>query len=362
MAAIQKRISDEGKISYRARVRLRGYPIQSATFERLTDARKWAAKTETEIREGRHFPTVESQRHTLAEAIDRYLAEVMPHKPRSSRQQTPQLKWWKKKLGDYRLFDVTPALIVKTRTQLQAERKISTATSNRYIAALGHVFTVAVKEWGWMQDFPTRKIARLPEPRGRVRFLDKEKELPALLKACKESPDLELHDVVIVALCTGCRKQEVLDLKWADVDFARGQIVLHETKNKQRRTVPLVGRAFDCLNIRYKTRRFLHSQYIFPQAAQNKPIDIDRSFAAARTAAADEVPSLEDFRFHDLRHTAASYLAMNGASVAEIAAVLGHKTLSMVQRYAHLSDAHTSAIVQRMNTALFEENSRSSGT
>lgn len=62
---------------------------------------------------------------------------------------------------------------------------------------------------------------------------------------------------------------------------------------------------------------------------------------------------IKDFRFHDLRHSAASYLAMNGASLAEIAEILGHKTLSMVKRYSHLSEAHTSEVVARMNQKIF---------
>lgn len=93
--------------------------------------------------------------------------------------------------------------------------------------------------------------------------------------------------------------------------------------------------------------------FVFPgrtEKTSNKPLDFQRAWMTALKRA-----SLEDFRFHDLRHTAASYLAMNGAGLREIADILGHKTLAMVQRYAHLTEDHKSAVINRMATAIFEE-------
>ena len=108
MANIEKRTSGEGKTSYRVKVRLKGFPVQSATFERLTDARKWAQDTESAIRNGRHFKTSEAKRHTLAELIDRYILTVLPSKPKSKAKQTAQLEWWKEQIGAYALADSGP--------------------------------------------------------------------------------------------------------------------------------------------------------------------------------------------------------------------------------------------------------------
>src|SRR5512143_3894795 len=110
MANIQKRTTQDGKHSYRVQVRLKGYPPQTATFERLTDARKWAQQTESAIREGRHFKTTEAKRRTLAELIDRYSKDVLPSK-RDGAHQALQLKWWKEQLGALALADVTPAVL-----------------------------------------------------------------------------------------------------------------------------------------------------------------------------------------------------------------------------------------------------------
>lgn len=161
---------------------------------------------------------------------------------------------------------------------------------------------------------------------------------------------------MVLALSTGARRNEILNLQWSNIDLERSQIVLHETKNGERRVLPLQGHAKNLIKEHAKVR-ILGCDYVFPSEITHKnaagetvyqPIDIRTAWENALTKA-----KVVDFRFHDLRHSAASYLAMNGATLAEIAEVLGHKTLQMVKRYAHLSEAHTSAVVARMNERIF---------
>ena len=351
MATIENRIADSGKKSFRVKIRLRGYPTQSATFERLTDARKWIQDTESAIREGRHFKTSEAKRHTLGEMIDRYIRDVLPKKPRSARSQKTQLIWWKKQAGTFLLSDVTSVLIASYRDKLGSEemdsgKLRSPATVNRYLAAISHVFTIAVKEWGWVEDSPLRKVTKAKEPRGRVRFLsDDERE--RLLEFCQSSQNSHLYTIVVLGLSTGARKMEILSLCWKQVDFQRGIITLEDTKNGDRRVLPLAGRALTLMKAHAKIRR-LGTDLVFPGQKPQKPIEIKKAWESAVAKA-----ELVDFKFHDLRHSAASYLAMNGASLAEIAEVLGHKTLQMVKRYAHLSEAHTARVVANMNAKIF---------
>ncbi len=346
MASIQQRRTKDGQIRYRVQVRLKGFPLVTASFPRKTDARIWAQETESAIRQGRFFKVSEAKRRTFREATDRYVREILPEKPKSEKQQTGQLRWWRKRLGDKVLSDITNVLIIEQRDALA--RQTSPANSNRYMAVLSHLFTVCVKRWGWVEPNanPFLKIERLKEPRGRIRFLS-DQERAALLKACRENPNPHLYDAVVLALSTGCRKREIMHLRWPNVDLDRGQIILHDTKNDERRSVPLTGHGLERMGERSRVRR-LDCDYVFPQEKQPKPADIDRDFTRARDAA-----GIRDFRFHDLRHSAASALAMNGATLAEIAEVLGHKTLAMVKRYAHLSEAHTSKVVERMNAAIF---------
>lgn len=354
MANIQERKDKQGKVHYRVQVRLKGYPPQVATFKRKTDAVRWVQQVETAIREGRHFKTAEAKKHTLAALINRYIENVIPLKKKNGAKQKTHLLWWKEQIGDYLLSDVTPALIADQRDKLlkgitYRGTQRSPSTVVRYLSGLSHAFTVAVNEWGWLEDSPLRKVTKPQEPRGRVRFLDAQ-ERERLLRACQESSNPYLYLVVILAISGGMRYSEIMNLTWSNIDFEKQRIILHETKNGERRVVPLVGLAFDLLNKHEKKRR-LDTILLFPrQKGQKpqKPLILRSSWEKALKQA-----EISDFKFHDLRHSCASYLAMNGASLAEIAEVLGHKTLSMVKRYAHLSEAHTTGVVESMNKKIF---------
>jgi integrase len=191
MATIIRRPGKNGQTSYRAQVRRKGAPPLSATFTKLGEARKWVQVTEAAIVEGRHLPTAEAKRRTLADLIDRYLADVLPHKSASSiYMQTLQLLWWRARLGHCLLHDVTPALIAEHRDKLAREegRRRANSTIRRYLAALSHALTVAVNEWGWLDDSPMRKVSKPKEPQGRVRFLS-DQERYQLLAVCQASPE-----------------------------------------------------------------------------------------------------------------------------------------------------------------------------
>jgi hypothetical protein len=185
MATIQKRLNSKGEASFHVRVRLRGHPVQTCTFQRLTDAREWGKQTETAIREGRYFKTAEAKKHTVAELIDRYLKTIEQRNPQRYNSVKAMLFWWHDQIGSYLLSDVTRALLIEKREILvqgnviNKKLKRSThskqrtpSTANRYMVALSTAFSMAVNEWEWIHDHPMQRIAKLSEPRGRVRFLD----------------------------------------------------------------------------------------------------------------------------------------------------------------------------------------------
>lgn len=346
MATIKKRAAKDGSIRYTAEIRLKGYPGQTATFKRLTDAKKWIQDTESAIREGRHFKTAEAKKHTFADLVSRYVKDVLPqYNQRERKERKAKLEWWSDEIGVYLLSDVTPALLVESRDRLSASK--SPATVVRYLAALSHAFTVATNEWQWLHENPVKKVKKPKEPRGRVRFLD-DAERERLLNACQESKNTLLYLCVILGLSTGMRQSELMNLKWSDVNLKDGFIILHETKNGERRRVPLAGHGLELLREHAKVRR-LDTDLLFPSSHHSgKPNNLRSAFLYALERA-----GITDFHWHDLRHCTASYLAMNGASLAEIAEVLGHKTLAMVKRYAHLSDGHVSNVVSSMNSKIF---------
>ena len=332
-------------------VRLKGYPAQYATFAKKSDAKDWATQTESAIKEGRHFKTREAKRRTLAEMVDRYCREILTRKPEEKRaDQQRHLAWWRARLGSYALAEVTPDLLAEHRELLGRETthygtERSPSTINRYVTSLSHVFSVALREWDWIETNPVGRLRKLKEPQGRVRFLS-DTERKRLLEACRKSSTRQLLPLVVLALSTGARRGELLGLRWSDVDWHREVAVLHDTKNGNRRALPLTSHSLAHLRTLAEVRR-IDSAMVFAGKSGRSTFPRTAWESALRAA------RIEDFRFHDLRHSAASYLAMNGATLAEIAEVLGHKTLAMVKRYSHMTEQHTSAVVARMNDVIF---------
>ncbi len=353
MATIETRRTQDGKMHYRVRVRIKGRPSETMTFERKSDAAQWAKETEVAIKQGKYFAGHESKRRTFSELADKYLRDVMPHKRASSqRSMVPQLEWWRDKLGPYPLADCTPQRIGELRDELaggrthQSERR-SPTTVLKYLALLSHVFSFAVRELAWLDMNPVQRVRKPSPAAGRVRYLsDDERE--RLLSACKASKNPNLFDLVVVALCSGMRLGELENLTWSEVDLHRCTITLapESTKNKTRRVIPLVNPALDVMRERSRLRR-LDTGLVFAAPARRGEKPHAMNFRNAWLYAL-ETAKIRDFRFHDLRHTCASYLAMSGASLTEIGAVLGHKTPQMSLRYSHLSPEHSAGVLSRM--------------
>jgi integrase len=352
--AIEKRISKQGTVSYRARLRLRSRGDVSSTHQRLTDARDWEARMKTAIRGGALAGSLEAQRHTAREALERYLALLPSLQLKDEPNRRRQTEWWKRELGNLPLSELTPARIASARDRLQttpivvaradskaAPRYRKPGTVVRYLAALSHALTVAVEDWAWLESNPVRKVRKPKEPRGRVRYLT-ELERVSLLAACRDSTNLDLYPAVVIAIATGMRKSEILCLRWWQVDLNRGLITLEDTKNGERRQIPLLGHALEIVCDR-STAPHRPLDYVFPGAEPNKPRSITKAWERAIAAT-----GIVDFRFHDLRHTTASYLAMRGASLLEIGEVLGQKSPQMTKRYSHLSVAHTRKVLLGM--------------
>ena len=356
MATIQKRVSADGSTTYRVQIRLKGFAPETASFERKTDASKWAHDTEANMRAGRHFGA--SKRHTFKDLATEY----EPHA-----KDKVKLMYWASVFGDNSLDTITPARISKQRDKLLSEdthnyttpatgdpvkdanrvnSKRTGSTVNRYLASLSSCFSYGVKELRWIKENPCRDITKPKESKGRVRFLSDDERI-ALLKACESHKDLYL--AVVLALTTGARQSEVMTLRYSQIDFTRKVITLHDTKNGDKRALPLVGSAYTLLQERAKIRS-LNDDRIFPPTRLAKKadcLDLRQPWEKALKAA-----NIKDFHWHDLRHTAASYLAMSGVSLVEISKILGHRTMQMVSRYSHLSEGHIVATGEKLAARL----------
>ena len=369
MASIQRLISPlTGRVSYRVQVRLRGYPSRSGTFRNRKDAERWASSIESGIREGRYFPHALARRIRFNALAERYVESVLADAPPARRSNAKHhIAWWLDRLGTLYLAEITLDHVAQGREALSAQRYMrakarpgdagatraaeyqrSGATVNRYLATLSHMFTVAMREWRLIDRNPVAEIGKKKEARGRARFL-RDEERAALLAACAHSAWPALQTLVLLAISTGARRGELIHLQWTDVylDPPSPQALIQSTKNGDPRRLPLVGKALESLRALHAAnagaRRFV---FTYASGSDEPYVGFDAHWYAALARA-----RIEDFRFHDLRHTCASYLAAQGASLLEIADVLGHRTMAMVKRYSHLAEGHKALVIARMARA-----------
>jgi integrase len=226
--------------------------------------------------------------------------------------------------GKY-LDEITPHLIEKFKSDRIAE--VTPATVNRHLACLKSLFNKAILWNKFKGTNPVRAVKLFKENNQRLRFLERE-EINKLLSVCNRN----LRSIVTVALNTGMRRGEILGLKWRDLDVKRSVIYLHNTKNGEKRELPINEQVKTAL---IRVRKHPQSEYIFYKEDGSHMGDIKKSFLTALRKS-----GIKDFHFHDLRHTFASQLVMSGADLNTVRELLGHKSIQMTLRYSHLSPNH----------------------
>ncbi len=259
---------------------------------------------------------------TLKELATRYLEWAKGAKSWNTvRRDLHRLRRIIDVLGDYELKDINKSLVAQFLTDLR-ERGLSPASVNRHLALIKHMMSKAA-EWGYIPDNPLRGLRGYKEPPGRVRFLTPE-EAGRLIAECKVP---RLRTMVMLALYTGMRAGEIKNLTWDDIDLENRVIRVRVSKTKAR-FIPIPDPLLDYLKGLEPKRGPVVGEYWY-----------EKSFRAAAKRA-----GLEDFNFHDLRHTFASWRAMAGVDLRTLAELLGHRTLKMVMRYSHLMPEHLDAI------------------
>lgn len=358
MASIRERIDENGRKSYQAQVRIQGHPPQSKTFARRTDAKEWASLVETEIKTGMHLRRSAAGKHTAREMLEKYRDEKLDQKSGNGKDYRTHIAWWLEEIGGYALSEVTTARITQSITKLKKSvtrngKPPAPATVLRYLMTLSHVFTVARKEWGWIEVSPVDNVQRPKVKNERTRYLTDD-ERATLLDECRKSENKDLYLVVVLAIATGMRKGEILGIKWQDIHTSTEQnftrVHLPVTKNGTARSVLLSDQPLELLREREAEVTQTNDGkrpigLVFPSKVNPQaPIDLRKPWVSALKSA-----KIPEFRFHDLRHTAASYLALDGASLLSISKVLGHKSTKMTERYAHLTESHLDDVIKSMN-------------
>lgn len=338
MPKITKRPRKDGKFSYKVEVRLCGYRL-TKTFHKSREALNWGTSTEASIREGRYNSATAGSPKTFKEAVAQFRQSPPARNGKWLVKQSSNhfLNFWIEHLGSLKITEIRAQHIASGRKQL-LEKGLSPATCNRYTAAISTVLQCCVDEWFYLNHNPARELRRFKENDGRCRVLG-EAERATLLRACQEHPDL--HDFVLLALNTGARRGELMNLLWRDIDLQGRMMTFRDTKNGTDRTIPLTDSALELLRKRFCSRKLGEGDWVFPAPRSSGPADFRKLFQKALCES-----EVQDLRFHDLRHTVASQLAASGVPERMIAEILGHKSLQMVKRYTHLRPEHLQEAIE----------------
>ena len=243
--------------------------------------------------------------------------------------------------NDRYLHEITPLLIEQFKVERLKEVKPDTV--NKDLACLKAMFNKAI-DWGCFNEGnPVSKVRFLKSENKRLRYLEKE-EIPILVEHCAG----HLKPIVVIALNTGMRKGELLSLKWQDIDYRRETIQLLKTKNNKVRHIPMNNAVKDALLL---IRKNPESPYVFTNRQGAMLLDVKRSFSTALKKA-----GIKNFRFHGLRHTFASQLVMSGVDLNTVRDLLGHSTLEMTLRYAHLSPNYKKRAVDCLHERIGVQN------
>jgi len=293
----------------------------------------------------------------MVDVIDLYMA----HYAGRDSTRVQRLTWWKTKLGGVALQDLSDDHVHAALEDLaqqhsryfagkdadgnpifRAKRKpLAPATINRYGASLGAVVTWTIKKRIAPKGHvhACRSVERRTENNERTRFLSDD-ERHRLLQACKASSWPRLYVLVLMALTTGARKSELTGLRWADIELERGEAHVGRTKNGDPRVLPLVPAVVEQL----KPLAGAATAHVFASSRRKDQAFVfgEKFIEAMRDA------KLRGVTFHTLRHSCASSLARNGATLLEIADLLGHRQLQMTKRYSHLATSHKAALVNRV--------------
>lgn len=274
------------------------------------------------------------RRYSWQQAAGRWIEETS-HKA-THHQDVAKLKWLHSILGELMLDEIT--LDVIARLKNERLKGVGRSTTNRYLALVRAILKRAVEEWDWLDKAP--KVKLFKEPEGRVRFITAEQVLGLL----RELP-LHQRDIVLLALLTGQRQANIFRLEWAQVDLLSDTpsfwINVAQSKTRTAISVPLNREALAVLNRQLGK----HPVRVFTYAGKPLANVNTRAWRKALKRA-----GIEDFRWHDLRHTWATWLRQAGTPTHELKQLGGWKTTAMVERYAHLAPDHLATAAARLDS------------
>ena len=306
-------------------------PIQRSTGSTNREqAAEYEAKLANSLWEQKRLGV--KPRYLWQEAVLRHIDESFEKK--SHKTQIYHFKWLSPHL-DGKYIDEISRTLIDSLAAIRKKENVSNATVNRYIQAISTVLRKAAHEWEWLDRAP--KFRKLPEPLKRIRWLTKEQANILL-----EELPIHLEAMVRFSLATGLRQSNVYKLQWSHVDLGRKQawVDAEQSKNGNAIAVPLSSEAMAVLAGEFGK----HSTHVFTY--RGKPVSEvkGKAWRGALVRA-----GISNFRWHDLRHTWASWHIQNGTPLMVLKELGGWSDFEMVQKYAHLSSSHLAQYVERVS-------------
>lgn len=309
--------------------RVEGRRVRESIGPNRKVAERALAKRKVQVAENRILDVVARPKTGFEQLCKAYMEYAKVNKRSWSRDDL-SIRTLGRWFAGMKLAEITALAIEKYKNDRSHE--VKPATINRELACLKHMFNKAI-QWGMARTNPVRSVKMLRENNRRLRYLTEE-EAQRLVDECAD----HIKPIVVTALYTGMRSGEILNLKWEDVDLGHGLIYIQNSKSGSRE-VPISTRIVELL-------RELHrrSQYVFACESGRPRRGVRKGFESALRRA-----GIRDFTFHDLRHTFASHLVMSGVDLLTVKELMGHRSINMTLRYAHLSPSHKRQAVESLS-------------
>lgn len=278
------------------------------------------------IAEGKWFERLPGEDYTFKQMIEKYLEDYARRNKaaNSYKRDCSTVKKLIPFFGSYRVTDVIPRMISAYKTH-RRKKGASPRTVNIELTMMSHAYEIAIREWEWIKDNPVKRVTKERVRNFIERWLTQEDEE----KLLKVSPAW-LQDIIVFAVNTGLRQSEILDLKWSQIDLARRTLTILEQKNQGVDTLPLNRTTLQLLRKLAMDSRM--RGYVFPSENGNR---IDNRNLLRAFYKALKRSGIENFRFHDLRHTFATRLVQAGVDLYSVQKLGRWRNTSMIMRYAH---------------------------
>ncbi|HSG32885.1 MAG TPA: tyrosine-type recombinase/integrase [Thermodesulfobacteriota bacterium] len=301
--------------------------VDSAQINRQ-DAIKALSIRKAEMAQGKFDITQTKKPVSIKQLCDEYFHQHSKENKRSWKRDRTTIKHFLEYFGDKNIGQLNSFVITGWRNE--RSKQVKKATVNRELDTIRNMFNKAV-EWGYIDRSPYTGVEKYKVNNTNLRILSKQ-EFALLVDAATK----QFKPLLLLAVNTGMRPNEMLSLKWEDVNLDDGYLLVRDSKNYESRYIPIHK---DLVRVLNELKSTCTNEYVF-NGRKSYRKQWDKAF---------KLSGIKPCRFYDLRHTFASNLVMSGVDIATVKELMGHKDISMTMRYSHPSPEHKKQAINGLN-------------